>query len=118
MTNVELNCFFEIIERGTKNPLDAYFETMADKHKVEVIVTDLWNHYRLTVDRNLPGVVHVADRFHVTRLASDAIDNRRLRVRMRLKGDEHEAERIELKDAAFALLDRHRDLTEEGLEVV
>ena len=118
MTNIETNHFFEILPGRKKEHFEAYFPTMPDKHKVEVVVTDLWSHYRSSVEHHFPGLPQVADRFHVVRMASTALTNARLSVRMRLKGPEHEAERLALKDERFVLLYRQQRLGEEDLETL
>ncbi|MBX7259478.1 MAG: ISL3 family transposase [Candidatus Hydrogenedentes bacterium] len=111
ITNVESNDFFEILEGRTRQHLDAYFNPMPDKHRVEAVVTDLWNHYRATIQHHFPGIPQIADRFHVMRMASDAMENARKSVRQTLKAKQHEAERIMLKDRRFLLLGRQSELT-------
>jgi len=110
ITNVEENTFFDILEGRTRPHLDAYFNPLADKHKVEAVVTDLWNHYRLTIEHHFPKVPLIADRFHVMRMASDAVEKVRKSVRMTLKDKQYEAERIMLKDRRFLLLGRQDEL--------
>jgi transposase len=119
VTNVEANTFVDILERRNKTHLDAYFTAMQDKHKVEVVVTDLWNAYRQMAGTYFPKAEIVADKFHVMRMAVEAVEGIRKYLRQRdLRGKEKEKERLSLKDERHLLLKREANLTPRELAVL
>jgi len=110
ITNVETNDFFELLEGRTKPHLDAYFAPLADKHKVEIVVSDLWNNYRIMAKTHFPHAPVIADRFHVMRMASNAVEALRKSIRKTLSGKANEPERLKLKDRRWLLLRRQDEL--------
>ncbi len=119
ITNVEANTFVELLPGRTKKHLDAYFTAMADKHKVEVVVTDLWNAYRQMAATYFPHAPVVADKFHVMRMAVEAVETLRKHIRKtELKGKEARTERLSLKDERHLLLKREAKLDPSELAVL
>ena len=55
ITNVEADTFFELPEGRTKQDLDAYFGPWTEKHKVEIILSDVWNNYRIAAKTRFPS---------------------------------------------------------------
>lgn len=111
ITNVEKLSLFDMLPTRNKADLIAYFKTMPDKERVQVLTMDLWNVYRQVAMDQFPGRMIVADRFHVVRMANDAIE----KVRKAIRKDLPTKERIKLKDDRFLLLSRRHNLGEPGL---
>ncbi len=119
ITNVKANTFVELLPGRTKKHLDAHFVAMPDKHKVEVVVTDLWNAYRQMAATYFPHAAVVADKFHVMRMAVEAVETLRKHIRQtELRGKAKTAERLSLKDERHLLLKRETYLTRRELAVL
>ena len=116
ITNVQANTFVDLLEGRTRAQLDAYFDKMPDKDRVEVVVTDLWNAYRQMAYRHFPKAEVVADKFHVMRMAGEAVEFIRKHIRkQQLAGKVNERDRLKLKDQRFLLLKRQSELTAREL---
>lgn len=64
--------------------LEQYLIDIPNKHKVEVVVTDSYDNYRLMIKEHMPGRLHVTDRYHVVAKASIALDQIRASIAKRL----------------------------------
>jgi len=97
VTNVEKNTLFDLLVDRNKSTLIAYFLTLPDRHRVEVLTMDMWSVYAQVALKCFPGIPIVIDRFHVERMAIDALEKVRKAVRkglpkrqrLKLKNDRH-----------------------------
>ncbi len=110
ITNVEKLSLFDMLPTRNKADLLAYFKTLPDKHKVEIVTMDMWSVYRQVAQEQFPGRMIVADRFHVVRMANGALEH----VRKTLP----EKARLKLKDDRKLLLLRSRELDAAGQQKV
>ncbi len=110
ITNVEKLSLFDMLPTRNKADLLAYFKTLPNKHKVEIVTMDMWSVYRQVVQEQFPGRMIVADRFHVVRMANDAME----RVRKALRKTLPDKTRFKLKDDRKLLLMRVHELDDEG----
>ncbi|WP_297473496.1 ISL3 family transposase [Ferrovum sp.] len=84
ITNVEKLSLFDMLPTRNEADLLAYFQAMPDKHKVEVVMMDMWSVYRQVVQEQFPGRMIVADRSHIVRMANDALERVRKAIRKTL----------------------------------
>lgn len=82
ITNVEKNTFVEVLRGRTRKHLEAYFGSLPNKENVKVVVTDLYNAYRIIATEQFPKAELVAHKFHVMRMANVAVENVRKHVRL------------------------------------
>lgn len=105
LTNIDQLSFFDLLQTRKRAHLLDYFDNLDDKHRVKVLVMDMWRPYRFIGERIFPGKLIVVDKFHVVRMANYALETIRKRVRHELD----RGERLKLRDDRFVLLQRaHR----------
>lgn len=107
ITNIGKLSLYDLLPTRKKADLLPYFRQLPDKHKVKVVVMDMWSVYRQVAQAELPGRPIVADRFHVVRTAQYGMDRVRLAIR---KGLDTRT-RLQLKDDRSVLAKRAQRLT-------
>lgn len=107
ITDIRSLGLFDMLPTRKKAELLVYFRNLPDKHRVKVVVMDMWSVYRQVANAELPGRPIVADRFHVVRTAQVGLDRTRLAIRKGL--DRHT--RLQLKNERGVLFKRAKDLT-------
>lgn len=90
--------------------LRAFCEAMPDKHKVEVVVADMYGAFHKMQKDHFPQALHVYDRFHVVRRANEAMD----KIRASVAKAAEPFDRKVLSQSKRLFLQRARDLTDGG----
>lgn len=83
--NMEESTVIDLLE-NRDHALTAFLEAMPDKHKVEVVVADMYNSFHRAQKRFFPNALHVYDHFHVVQRANNAMDKVRAAVANTLSG--------------------------------
>lgn len=107
LTNVEHRRLYDILPNRRKDDLRPYFTDMPKRHKVRIVVADMWRPYHDIAAEFFPEARTIVDRFHVQRMANNGLDI----VRKRVARTRTKEERIEIKDVRFLLFKRAKDLT-------
>lgn len=104
----------DILSDRKKEALEAYFDDWSSefKDKIKSVAIDLWGPYRSVVESKLPKAKAVADRFHVMQNLNKALDN--CRKQAKRESDDKDI----WKQAKYAVLKNHEDLTEEQESVL
>lgn len=108
-SNVEMGTILEMLPNWSRDSVYRFLVTgLTDRTRVEVVVIDMHNPYRLAIQPALPNVQVVVDKFHVVRMANQALD----RVRLDIRAGMTERQRRTLMRSRFLLLRRNAELDE------
>lgn len=104
----------DVLSDRKKEALEAYLDCWSNefKDKINSVAIDLWGSYRSVVESKLPNAKAVADRFHVMQNLNKALDN--CRKQAKRESDDKEI----WKQAKYAILKNHENLTEEQESVL
>jgi transposase len=100
--NVEQRTMFWMLPARNEETLSRFFDTIPDRHVVEVVTIDMFHGYRRLLPKFFPEAVLVIDKFHITRYATMAIDLARAAMRQ----EQTKEARIRLMHQRFTLLRR------------
>jgi transposase len=108
--DLERGMLLDMLETREVPTLTAYFERMANHHRVEVWCQDMWHGYRSIAQRFFPKAHIVIDRFHVIRYVNEAVDSARIAYQASLP----DAERRKLKPKNRLFLARWEKMAGEN----
>lgn len=91
--DVENSLMLDMQESRRLLNLNAYFETLEGRDRVEVVCQDMWRNYRTVSRAMFPKAVTVIDKYHVQRTANYAVEM----VRKALYLDLSNKDRVRLK---------------------
>lgn len=115
ITNLEMRTVFDIHENRTVAKLKFFFKNLKNKKNVEWVAADMWEPYKVLLDRYLPDAQRVIDRFHVVRMASDALE----KIRIDLQKLIPKEDRIHMKkNIRWALLRGNKSRTDKDWAIV
>ena len=107
--NMEESTVIDLLE-NRDHALTAFLDAMPDKHRVEVVVADMYGSFHRAQKRFFPNALHVYDHFHVVQRANTAMDKVRAAVAQGVSG----IDRKFLTQSKRLFLQRQGDLTEGG----
>ena len=81
ITDMNGRCTHEILEGRSKQTIRDFLQTLRERERVKIVVTDMWDAYRQALRSYLPRALHIVDKFHVVRHANWAVDEVRRRGR-------------------------------------
>lgn len=107
--NLEESTVIDLLE-NRDHALTAFLAALPDKHRVEVVVADMYGSFHRAQKRFFPNALHVYDHFHVVQRANNAMDKVRAAVANTLAG----WDRKNLAQSKKLFLQRHEAMSEGG----
>lgn len=108
-TDIEYGLLVDMIATREKEDVIRWLNKLPDKDRINVVVMDMWKHYRSAVQEVLPDVPIVVDKFHVVQMLNDALDD----IRISLRGSMTKDERRNLRHDKWLMLRNKEDLNEK-----
>jgi len=96
----------DMLKDRNKQTIIEFLKKIPDKHKVEVVTTDMWQPYKDAIVEVLPHAQQVVDKFHVIQYGSKAMEDSRKAFRKTLT----DKQRKQLMHDRFILLKNKEDL--------
>ncbi len=113
-TNLETHRIVEMLPERKKEYIGRYFETLAGKETVSVVVIDMHRPYLDLILKYFPQAHPVIDKFHVLRQLGEVVECARKEVRATLT----DRQRRTLMHDRFLLHKRYKDLTAQQLLIL